>query len=357
MNTIATDKRVIWNPDTAKGTYLRNAWYVAAWSDELGQEPLAKLYLEQPVALFRDDDGTAHAIGGRCPHRFAPLGKGTLVDGNLQCPYHGLRFDSAGNCVFNPHESGVVPKVSVKVYPLVERHNLLWIWMGDEDKANPDEIPDFGWLRDDAWAPVRGAKIAEGHYELYSDNIMDLGHTNFVHSTLGANSWTVGTRRFWQEGDEVWAEYFHPDDYLSEGISAILGTEGRKQDLWVKIRWNSPATMLLDFRAGDPGTAFEDMTALPSLHAFTPETMGTTHYHWSVARGFELDNADFTAAMQEALEYAFEHEDMPIIRDAWRLMADQDFDSMKPISLTGDAGGVRARRVLKKRIEDEQRSQ
>ena len=94
----------------APGRYLRNCWYVAGWADDLGASPLARTFLDEPVALFRDGDGVAHAIAGRCPHRFAPLGHGQIVDGALQCPYHGLRFDGSGACVFNPHESGVVPR-------------------------------------------------------------------------------------------------------------------------------------------------------------------------------------------------------------------------------------------------------
>ena len=47
------------------GPYLRNAWYVAGWADGLGAEPQAKVFLEEPVALFRDSAGTAHAIGGK----------------------------------------------------------------------------------------------------------------------------------------------------------------------------------------------------------------------------------------------------------------------------------------------------
>ena len=106
----------------------------------------------------------------------------------LACPYHGLRFDGSGTCVFNPHQGEAPPKVAVPTYPLEERHGLLWIWMGDAAKADPAQIPDFGWLADPAWEAVRGATIAEGHYELYSDNILDLSHANFVHPALVADA-------------------------------------------------------------------------------------------------------------------------------------------------------------------------
>ena len=335
------------------GRYLRNCWYVAGWADQLGESPQARTFLDEPVALFRDGEGVAHAIAGRCPHRFAPLGHGQVVDGALQCPYHGLRFDGSGACIFNPHESGVVPRASVPVYPLAERHNLLWIWMGEADRADEALIPDFAWLADPRWEPVRGTALAEGHYELYSDNILDLAHANFVHPALAANAWTIGKRRFRQEGDTVWSEY-EPAERLSLGSHGLCPLQrGQKVDFWCGVRWDAPATLFLDFRAGDIGTPVEAMTALPSLHAFTPETADTTHYVWAVARDFALGNEEFSAGLRASLEAAFEHEDMPIIRDVHRLMAGRDFWELNPIVLTGDNGGVRARRVLARLIAEE----
>ena len=120
------------------------------------------------------------------------------------------------------------------------------------------------------------------------------------------------------------------------------------------MRWQAPATLFLDFRAGDVGTPVERMTALPSLHAFTPESADVTHYVWAVARDFALGNEEFSAGLRASLEAAFEHEDMPIIRDVHRLMAGRDFWDLKPIILTGDSGGVRARRVLARLIAEEQ---
>lgn len=338
---------------TGESRYLRNTWYVAAWDDDLGDAPIARTFLDEPVAMFRDEDGTPRAIGGMCPHRFASLGKGRVVDGALECPYHGLRFDRSGSCVFNPHEKGVVPRVSVPAYPLVERHRLLWIWMGDSDAADESAIPDFSWLADSRLEAVRGTAHAEGNYELYSDNILDLAHSNYVHPALAANAWSIGKRRFRTEGNTVWSEYAHPNDLLSDGISAMLGTQGRPQDFFCDVRWDAPAVLFLDYRAGDPGTPKERTTALPSLHAFTPETTGSTHYFWAVARDFALGDEAFSAGMRTALETAFEHEDMPVIRDAHRLMAGRDFWDLNPVVLTGDGGGVRARRVLERLIREE----
>ena len=338
---------------TKRGTYLRNCWYVAGWSDELTETPQSRVFLEEPVALFRDGDGVAHAIGGRCPHRFAALGDGSVIDGALACPYHGLRFDRTGACVFNPHQGEAPPKVSVGAYPLVERYQLLWIWMGDPAKADPALIPDFAWLDDPAWEAVRGQVVAEGHYELYSDNILDLSHANFVHPALVASAFTTGERKFWQDEAHAYSRYTQPNDLISPALAAVLGVSGRKQDFFGEVTWNAPATLYFDYRAGEPGTPVDDMKALRSLHAFTPETPDTTHYIWATSRDYALGDAAFSAELHAALSYAFEHEDLPVIRDAHRLMAGKDFWEMEPLVLSGDGGGIRARRLLQKMIKAE----
>ena len=50
-------------------TYLRNAWYVAAWSDDLVDgQLLARTIMKQPVVLYRKADGHVAAILDRCSH-------------------------------------------------------------------------------------------------------------------------------------------------------------------------------------------------------------------------------------------------------------------------------------------------
>ena len=133
----------------------------------------------------------------------------------------------------------------------------------------------------------------------------------------------------------------------------MLGRVGVKQDFYGWVVWHAPAVLYFDFRAGPPGTPREDCTLLPSLHAFTPETPDTTHYFWATARDFALGDAEFTAGMRGALEFAFEQEDMPLIRDSHRLMRGQDFWALRPVVLGGDGSGVRARRMLQRLIERE----
>jgi phenylpropionate dioxygenase-like ring-hydroxylating dioxygenase large terminal subunit len=334
--------------------YLRNTWYVAAWAHDLAEAPLGLTLLEEPVVLLRDGDGAAHALAGRCPHRCAPLAKGRIVEGALECPYHGLRFSFDGRCVHNPHPGGEVPDAAVRAYPLAERHGLLWIWMGDPVRADEALIPDFGWLADPKWEHVNGSALVPGNYQLYVDNILDLSHASFVHPALRSNAWTRGEREFGRRGEVVWARYRHLDDYLSEGIDMVLGSAGRRMDNVVTVDWHAPSVLFLDFRAGEPGTPEEALTSLPSLHAFTPQDRTSTHYFWAVGRDFRLGDADFSAGARAAFLAAFELEDAPIIAAQQKLMGEGDFWDMGLIHLAGDAGGIGARRTLQRLIAAEE---
>jgi vanillate O-demethylase monooxygenase subunit len=56
--------------------FLKNFWYVAAWDNELGEKPLGRTILNEPVVLFRGSDGKAVAMEDKCPHRRVPLSMG-----------------------------------------------------------------------------------------------------------------------------------------------------------------------------------------------------------------------------------------------------------------------------------------
>ena len=72
--------------------FVRNAWYVAAWDHEVTRELKRRILLDEPVLLFRKDDGTPVALEDRCCHRQAPLSMGKLIGNIVNARYHGLRI-------------------------------------------------------------------------------------------------------------------------------------------------------------------------------------------------------------------------------------------------------------------------
>ncbi len=341
------DQRVDNGP---QNKFLRNAWYPFAWEEEIGDGPFGRTILSTPIVVFRDAAGALAAIGGRCPHRFAPLRLGKVIEGRLECAYHGLMFDGAGRCVANPHDD-IVPKTGVPVYPLQQRYGLIWLWMGEPERADPGLLPSFPSFEDPDFETIHGTIQGEGHYELYSDNIMDLSHAAYLHSGLAAPIFVIGQRRFEQDGDRVWTKISHPNDHVSDFIGAICDVTGRKQDQWVDVRWEPPAAMLLDADLAEPGQPRR--TAVPSAHIFSPENETSTFYFWMVGWR-RRDIPGFAETMRGGFVHAFENEDKPMILEQSRLMAGEDFWALGPVLLRGDAGGVRARRTLARLIREEQ---
>src|ERR1700677_5142893 len=98
---------------------LRNAWYVAAWGHEIGENQLlGRTLLDEPVVMWRSG-GEAIALADRCTHRGVPLSLGSVVDGTLQCGYHGVCFDAQGACVKIPGQGVPQSALPVRAYPLV----------------------------------------------------------------------------------------------------------------------------------------------------------------------------------------------------------------------------------------------
>jgi phenylpropionate dioxygenase-like ring-hydroxylating dioxygenase large terminal subunit len=165
---------------------VRNGWYVAAFAQEVGRALLARTFLNQPVVLYRKEDGVAVAVGGRCPHRHFPLGAGCLKGDAVECGYHGIAFGSDGGCVSIPSQDFVPRSYRIPTYPLVEHGMWLWIWMGDPAKADPALLPDLAeiGLADDHMIsrPFYAQEVA-GRYQLLNDNLLDLSHLAFLHGT------------------------------------------------------------------------------------------------------------------------------------------------------------------------------
>ena len=174
---------------TDDGIFLRNSWYVAAWDHELiDGKKLARMLLERPIVLYRGASGKVVALDDRCCHRAAPLSMGRIEGDDIRCMYHGMKFDTSGKCIQIPGQDIIPPKLGVRSYPVVERYNLIWIWMGDAEKADPNLIVDYPPLADPKWRGLPGYMHYKANWLLIVDNLSDFAHLAFVHThTLGGS--------------------------------------------------------------------------------------------------------------------------------------------------------------------------
>jgi phenylpropionate dioxygenase-like ring-hydroxylating dioxygenase large terminal subunit len=345
------------------GTYLRNGWYVAAWSDDLAEgRLLARTILHDPVVLYRKADGNVAALQDRCPHRFAPLHMGKIVRGDcVQCPYHGLEFDSSGACVLNPHGTrNIPPRARVRSYPVTEKHKAIWIWMGDQP-PDPAKVPDFSVLDNvpERHATKRDRIIIRANYELIIDNLLDLSHTSFLHDGILGNSDTVESEiTVAQDGDDVIVSRY-AGGATAPGLFAILmPSTPERVDKFTRMRWMPPSNLRLLTGICMPGAVPESGTGYHAIHMLTPESDKTTHYFFTAVR-FNVLTADdqLNVQIQDKISttrrFAFEEQDAPVI-EAQQELIDASLTPVDPVILAIDVGPVRYKQILRKLIAAEQ---
>lgn len=168
--------------------YALNCWYVAAWERDIDADTLFAIRIaDEPVVIYRRQDGALVALENRCRHRFAPLSLGCREGDDLRCMYHGFRFAPSGRCVEIPGETEIPELARVKAYPVVARHSWVWVWIGDPAQADPALIPPAVGLDDSRWVLRHGQLDYEAPYQLINDNLLDFSHLSFVHrSSFGA---------------------------------------------------------------------------------------------------------------------------------------------------------------------------
>lgn len=331
--------------------FLRNIWYVAGHSEELDTAPIGRIYLNEPVLIYRAESGAIIAMDDRCPHRLAPLSRGKVIGENIQCPYHGLQFDGTGHCVKMPMRGNVPPRATLRTYLVVDRHSLLWIWMGDQERANPDLIPDFSDRDDPSIGWFTGTLHAKANYQLMIDNLLDLTHAEFLHPFLSSEGWAErNVQTVTQAGDRITIHNVAEEDNIlpiNKQLKPHLGDIGKTVH---HERWDLPSLVRLsvDYYSG------EDEILIPSAHMLTPETEKTTHYFIRGGQTIDPTNVALTAGNREGVLAVFRNEDIPLIEAQQRNLGDDDLMEHNPAVLTSDRGAILARRHLAKRIRQEQ---
>ncbi|BAK66512.1 putative iron-sulfur protein [Sphingobium sp. SYK-6] len=344
--------------------YLENVWYAAAFSDEVGEKPLARKLLDQDLMIYRDSAGRPILLQDRCPHRFAPLSLGKTVGDEIECPYHGLRFDRTGACSHNPHMKGGGPlrAAAVRAYPVMEKYGILWFWPGDPGFADEAILPKVKFLEEtDRYRLVKGLLHVEGNYQLVIDNLLDLSHAQFIHpgfaiKGVDAEQALAATTTRLERQERSILNY-----RLRTGLPAPAAARrlfGVGEDVLVNAKthmtWYPPA--MIDFDAGtwEMDTPEEEGALIPQLHFITPETELSCHYFFVNGRNQRTEDKDVDDALLEMFDQAFRREDEPIIEAVQRRMGPvTDIHHLNPVLLQTDAAPISARRLLAKLIEQE----
>jgi nitrite reductase/ring-hydroxylating ferredoxin subunit len=130
---------------------LREMWYYAMPSSRLGAgRVIAKTFFGEQWLFARTNDGTAFALKDFCPHRGVPLRFGRFDGHEIQCRFHGWRFDRTGRCTAIPSlaegQNFDLERACAKSLPVREVQGNIWIFNGSDPTAAPEipVLPDVG---------------------------------------------------------------------------------------------------------------------------------------------------------------------------------------------------------------------
>ena len=259
-----------------------NQWYVAEEVANITDKPKRVKLLGFDFVLFRDLSGTINCLSDVCVHRGASLGEGQVLNGCVECPYHGWQFNGGGNVVKIPSipEGTKIPsRARVDCYPVKEKYGWVWVFLGDMAEEDRPPLPDFPEYDDAAnWRCIRGEFLWKADYARVVENGLDFAHAPFVHPSFGDRSNAV-IHDFELEQDEWSARakvtYIPP---LPKGIWSFV----RKERTPVQARPSyhvSGATMRLD-------VWLTQTWQMVIFDVNTPIDENTTLTRWIMARSF-----------------------------------------------------------------------
>ena len=184
------------NPSVLKqdDLWIWDRWYVALEAKDLGSKPVRRMIMATAIVFFRDDDRKPVAILDACGHRRAPLSQGRIINGQIECPFHGWRYDARGICRMIPAlpDQRMTCKLGkIPAFPVKERQGFIWVFMGSFENATRSEIEPhrFPCSKYSSSSPhIHYHTSFQGDYLTILETNLDFTHTSFVHAGLVRNS-------------------------------------------------------------------------------------------------------------------------------------------------------------------------
>lgn len=172
------------NPTEEASEVIPQHWYAIALTAGVGRaRPVGVARLGRRLVLWRDREGAVRCADAGCPHRGANLALGRVKDGELECFYHGFRYDSAGACTLMPCEGRSArpsQKLCLRMHRVREEHGFIWLWSG-VDRA---DLPPIPWVpqapQPRSWEAVHDT-VWNARFSRVMEGMMDIHHFPFAH--------------------------------------------------------------------------------------------------------------------------------------------------------------------------------
>ncbi|KAJ3262594.1 hypothetical protein HK103_000123 [Boothiomyces macroporosus] len=289
---------------------MRKAWYPIFPSEEItSKAPTGFHILGDPIVLYRDPQTqTAVAFADKCAHRSAPLSVGQIMDGKLECRYHGWQYDIDGACSKIPSllEGRKIPaNAKVRKYPTVESDGWVWIWPGNIQDSQACPKPSFPtyWENFDMTPTVQYIDLdIDG--SLLMENFLDPSHIPFTHAgTIGKRSMATPLKMNFE---------FHPDKIVGKSE-----TPERKDDSENYFVFRAPHNVTVAFR--DPK---QPNMKMDQLFYGIPTTKGHCRFILVQRFGF-LQKLEAIPLMRWILKSSFEKYNKKIVMEDYAMLKGQ----------------------------------
>lgn len=331
--------------------YVRNAWYVAGWSSEFGEELCSVTVLDESMVMFRNSKGAVIAMEDRCPHRLLPLSKGKRIGDDIQCGYHGMTFNCEGKCVRIPGQENLPASAYVVTYPICEKNNIVWIWMGEAERANPEDVFDMPQFTDPNWHAHQGEVLhLKAHYLNVAENLVDPAHVSFVHPTTLGNAASENVPVHVSTAGETILAWRWIRDSEPVGFFKQFGGFTGNVDRWHYYHLHMPCTAVIDFGSVDTQLNLSENerdkgVRIFALHFITPITADYSIDRWMHLRNTAVGDEAASEQMDAMFKIAFD-EDKHILEAIQREEAKPR--KRRPIRIAIDKGPS----VYRKRIRE-----
>ena len=234
---------------------LAAAHHPVCRSTDVADGELVKVTLLGEDWVVARIDGEVTALTDRCPHRGSPLSAGCVVDGNVQCAYHGYRFGPDGRCTLIPAlgvDATVPPRAHTRrAASVVERYGLVWV--SPEPPIVPMvDVPE--WDDPEFVAAALPDQVWHAGAAQMVDNFLDLTHFPFVHTATFGDPDDIEVPHYEvvRDGLGFTCDYVHSTKLLQDSMGADEFEVAPRRSMWwyvapfsIRLRIEYPAEQVV----------------------------------------------------------------------------------------------------------------
>ena len=237
QNAIASEQQQEFN--------YRHCWYPICFVKDFPADcPYSFSLYNEPFVAFRNKDGKVVCLIDRCPHRAAKLSDGQIIDGKIECLYHGWQFGSDGECLHIPQlaaDAKIPLNACVKSFLVVERQGIIWMWAGVAEAADEKRIPTIAELDKPGFVSSDYIRDLPYDQSYFIENVIDPAHVHISHDGI------LGKR-----------EYARPLEIeaianSAAGIHSRIRGMGKSDTSWSNLDFIAPNLVIYTFKIEQRG--------------------------------------------------------------------------------------------------------